>query len=55
VIDQDISTRAARATAQTIEDVCQLTEPELGGSTAAARVLREANRWLRFGGHGSPR
>jgi len=29
----------------------QLTEPELGRSTTAACVLREADRGLRFGRH----
>ena len=33
------------------EYVRQLTEPKFGGSTTAARVLREANGGLCFGGH----
>jgi hypothetical protein len=31
--------------------VGQLTEPQLGGSTTAARVLREANGGACFGRH----
>jgi len=54
VIDHDIRTLAAGAAAQTIEDVCQLAEPELGRSTAAACVLREADRRPGFRGHDSP-
>jgi len=34
-----------------IEDVCQLTEPELGGSTTAAGELSQANGGLCFGRH----
>jgi hypothetical protein len=36
-----------------IEDVGQLTEPELGGSTTAARVLSQADRRFGFGRHGA--
>jgi hypothetical protein len=33
------------------ENVGQLTEPQLGGSTTAARVLSEANGGACFGRH----
>jgi hypothetical protein len=33
------------------EDLGQLAEPQLGGSTTAARVLREANGGACFGRH----
>jgi hypothetical protein len=35
-----------------IQDVGQLTEPELGGSTTAARVLRQTDGRFGFGRHG---
>jgi hypothetical protein len=38
VIDDDVPPRAR--VRKMIEDACQLAEPELGGSTTAARVLR---------------
>jgi len=52
VIDEDVTTGAAGVAAQVTEDVCQLAEPELGGSTTAPRVLREPDGGLGFGGHG---
>jgi len=52
VIDHDVRAQLSRAAArQLIEDVCQLAEPELGGSTTAAGVLGEPDRSLRFGRH----
>jgi hypothetical protein len=33
------------------EDLSQLAEPDLGRSTTAARVLRQANRGFGFGRH----
>jgi hypothetical protein len=54
VIDDDVGARGLRRTGRTgqvRELVGQLTVPELGRSTTAPRVLREANRGLRFGRH----
>jgi hypothetical protein len=52
VIDHDLGASLSRAAArQPFEDMCQLAEPELGGSTTAARVLRESDGGLGFGGH----
>jgi hypothetical protein len=36
---------------ETIQDMGQLAEPELTGSTTTARVLHEADGGLGFGGH----
>jgi hypothetical protein len=47
VIDDDILTPAPAA--EVIENVCQLAEPELTGSTTTVRVVREAEGWLGFG------
>ena len=52
VIDNDIRTPAPGFTGQVFEDVRQLSEPELGGSTTAARVLGHTDRCLGFWGHG---
>jgi len=52
VIDDDVRTRAPRRTRQVREDMGQLTEPQLGGSTTAARILRQADRGSCFGRHG---
>jgi hypothetical protein len=53
VIDDDIRTQLSRsAVRQMIQDLSQLAEPNFGGSTTAARVLREANGGLGFGRHG---
>jgi hypothetical protein len=55
VIDDDVWTHLSRSPLfEVIEDMGQLTEPELGGSTTAARVLREANGGLCFGRHVRP-
>jgi hypothetical protein len=52
VIEDDAVAHPSRAAGgQLVEDVCQLAEPELGGSTTAARVLCQADRGLRFGRH----
>jgi hypothetical protein len=52
VIDDDIRTRLSRsAVRQMIQDLSQLAEPNFGGSTTAARVLREANGCFGFGRH----
>jgi hypothetical protein len=52
VIDDYVRTQLSRSPFfEVIENVCQLAEPELGGSTTAARVLREANGSLCFGRH----
>ena len=53
MIDDDIRTHLSRPLGEVIEDVGQLTEPELGGSTTAARVRGEANGCLGFGRHGA--
>jgi hypothetical protein len=53
MIHDDVLPRTARGAAQVIEDVRQLAEPELGGSTTAARVLGEADGGPGFGGHGA--
>ena len=56
VIDDDVRTHPSRSPfVEVIEDVCQLTEPELGGSTTAARVLRQTDGGLGFGRHGAQR
>jgi hypothetical protein len=56
VVDDDVRWRLARAASfETIQDVRQLAEPQLGGSTAAERVLREADCRLGFGSHRSHR
>jgi len=51
VIDDDIRTRISRRTGQVRQDMGQLTEPQLGRSTTAPRVLRQTDRGLGFGGH----
>jgi hypothetical protein len=52
VIDDDIRTHLSRSPFfEVIENMGQLTEPELGGSTTAARVLRQTNGSLGFGRH----
>jgi hypothetical protein len=43
VIDDDSRSLRGAADLQVIEDLGQLAEPELGPSTTAARVLREAD------------
>jgi len=51
VVDHDVRAQVPRRTGQVRQDVGQLTEPQLGGSTAAARVLCQTDRGLGFGGH----
>jgi hypothetical protein len=51
VIDDDVRARASRRTREVRQDVGQLTEPQLGGSTTAPGVLGEAEGGARFGGH----
>jgi hypothetical protein len=52
VIDDDIVAQLSRSsTFEALENVCQLAEPELGGSTTAACELREADGGLGFVGH----
>ena len=50
MIDDDL--RAGIARGQVREDVGQLAEPQLGGSTTAPRELGQADRGLGFGRHG---
>jgi hypothetical protein len=49
VVDEDVRTRAPRRTRQVREDLGQLTEPQLGGSTTAAGVLGQTDRGACFG------
>jgi hypothetical protein len=49
VIDDDVGARAPRREVR--QDLGQLTEPQLGGSTTAPRVLRQADRGSGFGRH----
>jgi hypothetical protein len=51
VIDDDIGAHVPRRTRQVREDVGQLTEPQLGGSTTAAGVLGQTDRGTCFGRH----
>jgi hypothetical protein len=51
VIDDDVRARVPRRTRQVRQDLGQLTEPQLGGSTTAAGVLREAKGGACFGCH----
>jgi hypothetical protein len=48
MVDDDIRARAAR---QVRQDVGQLTEPQLGGSTTAPSVLSQTDRGTSFGRH----
>jgi hypothetical protein len=51
VVDDDIAARTARRRREVGQDLGQLTEPQLGRSTTAARVLRQADRGSGFGRH----
>ena len=52
MIDDDVRAHLSRSPLfEVIENVCQLAEPELGGSTTAARELRQTNGCLCFGRH----
>jgi hypothetical protein len=52
VIDDDVAADVSRAAMrQLAQNMCQLAEPELCGSTAAARILREAEGGFGFGCH----
>jgi hypothetical protein len=54
VIDEDVGAPTAGAGIRSREvrqDLRQLTEPQLGRSTTAARVLRQADRGSGFGRH----
>jgi hypothetical protein len=54
VIDDDVGAQVPRRTCRSREvrqDLGQLTEPQLGGSTTAARVLRESDRGSCFRRH----
>jgi hypothetical protein len=52
VIDDDVRAHlGCTSLLEMIEYMCQLAEPELRGSTTAARVLRQANGCFGFGRH----
>jgi hypothetical protein len=53
VIDDDVGPPAARGmrVRQVRQDLGQLTEPQLGRSTTASRVLRQADRGSGLGRH----
>lgn len=52
MIDDDLRTQLCRSSmAEMIENACQLAEPEFGGSTTAARVLRQTDGCFGFGRH----
>jgi hypothetical protein len=51
VVDDDVATRAPRRRREVGQDLGQLTEPQLGRSTTAARILRQADRGAGFGRH----
>jgi hypothetical protein len=49
VVDEDVGARTAAREVR--QDLGQLTEPQLGRSTTAPRVLRQADRGAGFGRH----
>jgi hypothetical protein len=51
VIDDDIGARITGTSRKVRQDLGQLTEPQLGRSTTAARVLRQADRGSSLGCH----
>ena len=51
MIDDDVGALGPALPDERVEHLRQLAEPELGGSTTAARVLGEADRGLGFGRH----